>query len=392
MRKLIVFVLSLGIVFNIYATKLVETETKPNEKLKKIKSLALYKFDGKFINNGRLSLLNYLEISDKFHKYLLEKFQAIPDFEVTDAGERITVVESDKISVRRGKKSRAYDAKEFGNKEEISKDVVKTIEASLYGKITRFYKGENFETSYIEVVLYLVDTKTRFIYWVTRIKGCLKFVAETIVNTIVLGEYTEPTIEDIKRVEWKNPYELRVKDIALEYRRGYFMPLSDKLDSGGNHIFALYLKLPLFVKTIIYNQIEFNIIPSLKSTDKDNPLKDYQYTTYLPLLFDFVFNFDKYIKVGGLRPYTKLGLGAGFISTYYSGTGRYIETENQIDGIFCAGIGVEYALRIGPFRIWKLYGKINKLGFVGSIDYYRWFFFKDSPSGLNLSLGIKYYF
>ncbi len=391
MRKWWMFVLLWGILSNLWGENLVKTETMPNEKFKKVRSLALYKFDGKLINSGRISLIDYIEVTDKFHKYLLKKFQEVPNFEIVNAVEKITVVENDAISIRRGRGVPGYDEKKFGNKNEFSEDAVKTIEASLYGKITRFYEGKDFETSYIELIIYLVDTKTKTIYWVTSIKGCLKFVVDTIVKTIASGEYTEPTTKDIKKFEWRNPYEMRVKDRAFEYRRGYFIPLSDKLESGGNHIFAFYFKMPLFLKIDIYNQIEFNIIPSLKSADKNNPLKDYQYTTYLPLFFNFIYNFEKITKIKSLRPFAKAGLGTSFISTYYSGTGRYIKTENQIDGMLCLGIGVEYTLKIGIINLWKFYIKINKLGFLGCFDYYKWFSASPASNGFNLSLGIKYY-
>jgi len=391
-KGVIIFII--GIIISsstIYSEKLIQTDTLPNKSFKKIESLALYKFDGKLINSGRLSFVDTLSISDKFSHYLLKKFQEIPGFTIVEVGEKITISEGDNLSVIRGKNVPQYDSKTFINSDEKSENVVKTIESSLYGKITKYYEGETFDTSYIEITFYLVNTKSKVIYWVTQMSGCLKYVVDTIVQTIATGEYSEPTVKDRANFKWKNPYELRTKEFAIEYRRGYMLP-ADKLDSGANNILALYFKLPLFNKLPIYNQIEINIIPSLKSTDTSNPLMNYQYTTYVPLFFDFIYNFDTIIKINNLRPFARLGLGGTFISTYYSGTGYYIPTENRFDGILNFGIGVEYSIKIGLVNIWKLYFRLKKIGFVGYIDYYKWFSSNPTSGSLNLSLGLKYYF
>lgn len=391
MRKCFIIIL-LGIfTHSLWSSNILQTETKPNRKLERFQTLALYKFDGKLINRGRTDIINYLKIADQFHKYLLEEFQQIPHIKATDAAEKKTLKDNDSRKVLRSKDVPSYNSREMGQEKEYSEDVVKTIDVALHGKITKFYEGDDLETSYIEVVFYLVDTKTKVVYWTTRMKGCLKFVAESMVKTLATGEYWEPTTKDTKDFQWKDPSQMQVRDIAFEYRRGYFIPPSDKLDSGGNHILALYLKLPFFLNLDLYNQIELNIIPSLRSTDNDNPLRDYEYTTYLPLFFHFIYNFTRLIKTEYLRPFVKAGLGGYFQSTYYSGTGTYIENDNRINGVLCLGTGIEYSRYIGNFNIFGLTMKLKKLGVVGGIDYYKWFSNFPASGGFNLSLGLKYY-
>ena len=397
MKSKIFILFAILLNFKILHSNIINCDTKPNQNFKKIKSIIIYPFDGKLINSGEYILLDFVKISDDFHKYFLKNLQSFNEIETIDGKEIIKTSEGDNLAYQRGKKIPEYDEKSFNFSQNVSLESVKTAEASLYGKIIKFYRGENFEMSYIEIIFYLVDTESKVILWTSKISGCLKYVVETIIKTIISGEYSEPTIKDIKSFKWENPYEKRFKYLAIEYRIGYFIPTYN-IESGFGHIIGFYFKLPFLYKTEIYNKISLGIIPSLNSNGDENSLKKYEYNTYLPLFFDFIYNFNKYIKFLSINKQknflilSKIGLGIGFYKQYYSGTGKEIEGNSITTGCFGFGLGTEYFLDLGVINLGKFYLKAKRIGFNFSLDYYKWFANISASNFINLSLGLKYYF
>ncbi len=389
--------LSIGIIFillfpfYIYSKELVYTEVKPIKNLDKIKSIVIYPFDASLVNSGRSKLLNSIDLSDKFFKYMIKKFEKVEDLIVSTGKGDISKIESDSIKVLRGKHINEYDEKKVVNSDIKSFENSKTISAILYGKINKFYEGRSFDTSYIEVTLYLVDSKSKEVYWTTLMKGCLKYVVETIGNTIATGEYSEPTRKDIVNFKWINPYEKRIHNRAWEYRLSYFILMGKEnyeIENGWGNTFIFYFKYPILTD-ILYNQIEFSILPSFKTT-KGLYFPDYEYNTYLPLSLDFIYNFKKLMNKG-IRLYLKAGAGISLNIKYYTGYTYNIDTNYSLKGFLLAGGGGEYFKNIPTFYIWKMRISIGKIGILFNIDYGKWLEY-DTSSYLSVGMGFKYYF
>ncbi len=391
MKKFIFILVISFFVSNVFGEVLIQTELKPNENFKKIKSLILFPFDSRLINSGRSELIDSIKLSDDLFEYMLKKFQETGSFIVSSGKGEIEAESENRVKILRSKQLNNYDEKVINNNKIISHSVDKTIDAILYGNINRYYTGKDLETSYIEVTIYLVDSKSKVVYWTSKIKGCLKYVVQTIVGTIVSGEYTEPTVKE-SGFHWVNPYLLRPRDFAIEYDRGYYIllaELSDKVENDWGHTLGLYFKSPIFANKNIYNRIDLSLLPSFKSKDKSNSFYQYQYYTFLPLTFSFIYNFTDLINMNGLRPYVKLGLGVSYDVIYYTGYTYEIESKTELNGVLNFGVGAEYFFDIGSFNIWKMRVSIKRLGATLNVSYMKWL--TSYYANLNISLGLKYY-
>jgi len=91
--------------FKILHSNIINCDTKPNQNFKKIKSIIIYPFDGKLINSGEYILLDFVKISDDFHKYFLENLQSFKEIETIDGKEIIKTSEGDNLAYQRGKKN-----------------------------------------------------------------------------------------------------------------------------------------------------------------------------------------------------------------------------------------------------------------------------------------------
>ncbi|MDD5065466.1 MAG: hypothetical protein PHF84_00320 [bacterium] len=377
----------------LFSEPLIETDVLPDNRIQNIKSLALFHFDAKLVNSGRAELVDYLEISERFHQSLLDRFYRLNKVQIADADEKLSQTEEDSLSVQRGKYIPEYDEKKIKNRIETSQTPVKTMDAYLYGKIARFYEGKDFETSYIDITFFLVESRSKAILWTSGMKGCLKYVSETLVATIEKGDYSEPTLKEKKEFKWLNPYEQRVQSWALGYRPGYFMGLGEmgkRSENGWSHDINLLFRLPIWGVRNLYNQIDLMLIPSLQSGAEDDPLKKYTYNTYLPVIFSFIFRFDT--RINRLSPFVSIGAGAGLIHTYYSGLGTEKESSSSINAVLQAGAGIEYTVYPGLFYIGNTRIRFNQLGFLCQVDFFHWFINDYSANGLDISLGIRYYF
>lgn len=379
--------------FQIYAEPLLEIDVQPRKY--DIESLALFKFDGRMINSGRINLVNYLNISHEFYKLLLNRFYSKSKIEIVDTEQSVQFIEGDRIKVLRSDDTKSYDEKMLQNSKVISKEPVKAINAFLYGRINRFYEGETFETSYIDITIYLVDSKSKVIYWVTSVRGCLKYVASAVIDSCLTGMYQEIDPKETEDIDWINPYEVRVKNWALQYRMGYFIglgELGDTVDNGWAYSFSLNFKLPFWKMDQLINQIEFTIIPAFDTIDENIPYHAYQYNTFLPLVFNFIYNAYQFAPFNNAFPYLKAGLGISYNKMYYSGLSQYREGDTVLKPVFNLGLGLEYTQKIGQFYIFGKRFWISQLGFLVEVDYMKWFGTELSSSGLDLSFGLKYYF
>lgn len=374
---------------------LLEVDLKPEKPFKKVKSIALFKFDGKLINSGRIDLIDHLSISHDFYQYLLKQFSVDMKIKIIDTEKKSHIRDGDSIKILRSKDVDSYDEKVFDRSIVISKDTIKAIDVFVYGKINKFYKGKSFQTSYIDITVYMVDSKSKIIYWISGIRGCLKHVTEALISIIYTGDYSKPDEKSVKDLKWVNPYEARVKNWSLQYRRGYFIPtgeLGNRIGNGWIHNIALNFKLPVWGKINMINQIEFCIIPSFETVDETDSLKDYTFNTYLPLMFNFIYVPDFILQVKNISSFLKGGIGFSYNKVYFSGMSKYQESGNSYKAIINAGLGVEYILKIGLFRVFGKYFRIDQIGFLGEIDFYKWLRTDISSNGINLSFGIKYYF
>lgn len=397
MKKVIFLIVIL--IFNSYgfSEPLIEMDIDPDKSLKDIKSIAIFKFDGKLVNSQREGLIDYLSISHEYYKYLINQFSEKSKIELVDTEKDKKYFEGDSIKAIRSDDVPEYDEKVFVRGKVTTKDTVKTTDVYLYGKINKFYKGKIYDTSYIDITVYLVDSKSKIIYWITGIRGCLKYVTDALISGITESKYDKPSDRDTTKFGWKNPYGVKVKHWALQYRRGYFITmgeLGDVTENGWIHNIALNFKLPLWGQLDIVNQIEFSIIPSFQNVDDTNPLRDNTFNTFLPLMFNFIYNPSKAlnIEIKNVAPFIKAGLGFSYNKIYYSGLSRYREPDNSFKTVMNFGLGVEYILRLGWINLLGLKLNISQLGFLGEVDYYKWFGSDLSSAGLNLSFGMKYYF
>ncbi len=378
---------------NLSAESPVEIDLKPVKKIKKINSLALFRFDGKLINSGRINLIDYLDISYDYYRYLLKKFSSIRNIKITDTEKIISFSEEDEIKTLRSDDVAQYDEKIFSRSTVISKNPVKAIDAFLYGRINKYYKGRTFETSYIDITIYLVNSKSKVIYWTTGIRGCLEYVSDALINIITKGSYKEPTSIDIKRFGWVNPYKSRVKSWAFQYRPGYLImigEISDKVDNGFSHNFAMNFKLPVWGEFNIYNQIELSLITSFDTIEENNPIKNNIFNTFIPVMFNFLYMPGELINVKNLTPVFKAGLGLSYNEIYYSGLYPHVESITSFKAVINLGIGAEYAL--GALELFDYRFRTDKLALLTEINFLKWIGTAIGSNALNLSLGLKYYF
>ncbi len=394
-RFIIIILIIVSICFRtINAEPLIEIDLLPVRDLKKINSIALFRFDGKLVNSGRINLVNYLGISYDYYRSLLKRFSNVSGLEVTDTDKIISFTEEDELRILRSKDIPEYDEKVLSVGVVISKEPVKAIDVFLYGKINKFYEGRTFETSYIDITIYLVDSKSKVIYWTTGIRGCLKYVSEALVSVVTTGDYSRPISEDIEGFAWVNPYQARIQNWSLQYRLGYFImmgELGDRVDNGGGHNFALDFKLPLYGNLNIYNQVELTIISSFHTIEENDPLRNYTYNTFVPLMFNFIYRHKDLLRNVDLTPFAKVGLGVSYNEVYYSGLKRYQEPDSSLKTIMSISAGIEYrpenALNILGVRF-----RIDRLGLLSEIGFFNWFGTELSSSAMNFSFGIKYYF
>lgn len=360
----------------LYSDSLVEMDVKPNKKIKNIKSLVLFHFDGKFINSQQSILIDYLTLSDDFYKYILDKFYKLNSLKIIPSEEKNNITEEDILTTIKNKYSPSFKQKDIVNREEIEENDFKDVDVNLYGKINKYYEGKTFDTSYIDITIYLVDSKSKIILWTSSIRGCLKYVAESLIGTISSGEYSMPTVKDENEFHWVNPYTYRINNWAIEYRIGYMTPigqLADKISGGVTDDFSLYFKLPIWKLNNLYNQIELNVLPSFASQDKNDPIWDHTYQTYVPLFFNFIYNFYENKIAQGLCPSVKAGFGLSYIETYYSGLQQYKNPNSEFNAIVDIGLGIEYSSFIGNVKILGLNLNVGRLGVLGNFDFYHWF-------------------
>ena len=396
-RFIIIILIIVSICFRtINAESLIEIDLLPIRDLKKINSLALFRFDGKLINSGRLNLVDYLSISYDYYRYLLKEFSSVGGLDVSDTEKIVSFYEVDELRVLRSKEIPDYDEKVLSTSAVISKEPVKAIDVFLYGKINRFYEGRTFETSYIDVTVYLVDSKSKVIFWTTGIRGCLKHVSKALVSIIVSGDYIRPTAKNVEEFGWVNPYKARVRNWSLQYGLGYIVmmgEIGDRVDNDWGHSFALDFKLPLWGNLNIYNQIELTVISSFHTIEETDPLKDYTFNTFVPFVFNFIYRHEDLFKNADLTPFAKAGIGISFNEVHYSGIrmhdGQY--EESSFKTVMSMGLGIEYRPE-NSLNILGLRFGIDKLGFLGAIDYFNWLNTELSSSAMNFNFGIKYYF
>jgi len=381
----------------LFSESLIEIDLMPIRNLKKINSMAIFQFDGKLINSGRLQLVDYLNISYDYYRYLLKKFSSVKGIQISHTDKLVSVYEGDEIKVYRGKDIPQYDEKVLSTGTVISKKSLSAIDVYLYGRINKYYEGKSFEMSYIDITVYLVDSKSKIIYWTTDMRGCLQYVSDALISIIMTGDYIRPAKKDIRDLGWINPYTARVRNWALQYRLGYMImtgEIGDRIENGRVHNFALNFKLPVWGNLSIYNQIELSILSSFQTIDENDPLKDYTYNTYLPFIFNFIYRDEKLLNLPtGFVPYAKVGLGASLNRVYFSGYGQHDEQFDPVlslKTVLDIGLGIEY----NPKEEWNILGlrfRIDKLGFITEFDYYTWFNTELSSSAVNISLGVKYY-
>ena len=388
---LLVFLLVFSVPLS--AEPLIEIDTMPVKKIKKIKSLALFKFDGKLINSGRINLIDYLGISDDYYRYLLKKFSNNKSLKISDTEKLTSVIEEDEINVLRGDDTPHIDTKILSTTSVFSKTPVKAIDAYLYGKINKFYEGRTFETSYIDITVYLVDSKSKVIYWTTRARGCLQYVSDALVSIITKGSYTPPASKDIERFGWVNPYRARIKNWSIGYSPGYLIMLGEignRIENGFIHNFTVDFKLPLWGKYNIYNQVEFTVISSFDTIDPYDSIKNNTFHTFLPLMFNFLYKPKGLINVRDLTPFVKAGLGLSLNEIYYSGLYPHPDSKTSMRTIIKLGIGSEYrfkALDLFDYRF-----RTDKFAVLAEITFLKWFGTDISSNALCFNLGLKYYF
>lgn len=370
----------------LFSEPLIETDIPPDTRIKNIRSIALFRFDGKLINSGRTGLADYLQISENFHRILMERFYARNRITVIDAGESAGYTETDTLAAVRGDGTPSYDEKTLKHSRVIAQDPVKAPDAFLYGKITRFYEGESFETSYIELTLFLVESRSRIIRWTASVKGCAKFAARTIADTLADGKLSEPSGDEQEEFRWINPYTQRITSLGLGYGLGYLANLGafgERVGNGFTHHLFFDFTPPLWSGLPLYNQVELMLMPALGSE-----VSEHMYHTYLPLLFNFIYPFGK----SSLAPFVKAGLGAGFESVYYSGLGVARDSLMKFHALVSAGAGVKYDIPLGWIRVFNHYFKLNRIGLLAQVNFYHWFIPSYSASSLDFTLGLKYYF
>jgi len=394
-RLSIIIFIGIFISNNLFSkNELIEIETFPSKKIS-FSSIVIFPFEGKLINSGRYPLVDYLEISNNLYKHLLIVFSKESGVIVCDADKMGNLKNSDKISVVRGKKIIEYDEKSFKDSEVKRNNITKSVEAYLYGKITKFYTGRDFLTSYIEVTVYLVDSKSKIIYWTSNLRGCVKYVIDALKNIIISGEYHKPLEGEIEEFKWANPYEIRFKNFAIGWSIGYFNLLGDmngKVENKWANSFSFGFKMPIFYKVDIYNQIEVSLINSLKLLDESTPFYNYTFFSYFPISLNFYYDFKRVLKLKRSYPYpwVRLGVGVSYDRVYFSGQKEYIEPQSEVKSVLIGGIGGEYNLF--PFDIGSYHFAFDRLSLIMGLNYYKWIDKDVSLAFFNFQFGIKYYF
>ena len=170
----------------------IETDIKPSSRFEeaRIKSIAVLKFDAKYVKSKGGEIIDYIDLSNRFTDDLLKRFYEIGKVDVALGEYEDRVIETDILEKKRGdlevqgnilKRSIEYKAAPY-----------KKIETVLSGRVNKYQMGDDWKHSFIDVTLKLTDTYSGTVYWITDIRGYEKDVVETIVQSVVKGKYTEP--------------------------------------------------------------------------------------------------------------------------------------------------------------------------------------------------------
>ncbi len=361
-------------------------------------SICIFPFDGKYINSENKKLLDYVNISKKFHKLLLKNFSAFDKIEAVDGTKILKTSSGFALSTVRGEDVPEYDERKDNDSIEILTGRPKSTKYFLYGKIYQFYPDKKFEDSFIKVRIYFVESKSKKIIWTSEIYGKTDIVAEGIARSILSGKLWFPE----EKIEWKNPLEKVPSSYTIKWKYTYFIPMAkagDRMDTRWVNSLSLGIiwkrwgQLNIKNKIIpVNNEIELGIFTWIKGIYTGDPYKDYLYYTLLPVTFYFNFEMFNLINIKNLSPYFKAGPGIGLYSKFYSGYKYEIEKDIHYCMHLSFAGGAEYKIDTGYFYIFNYSFRIRDISILFETSFYLWTGTGFSTFINTTGLGLKYYF
>ncbi len=170
----------------------IETDIKPTARFEeaKIKSVSILKFDAKYVRTKHGKIVDYIYISNKFTDNLLKRFYEIGKIDVALGEYEDRIIETDILEKKRG--DIEIQGSMLKRSIEFKATPYKKIESIMSGRINKYQQGQDWNKSFIEITLKLTDTYSGAIYWITDMRGYMKDVTETIVQSVNKGKYTEP--------------------------------------------------------------------------------------------------------------------------------------------------------------------------------------------------------
>jgi len=227
------------------------------------------------------------------------------------------------------------NSRETKENKEILLTPVRNLTFHLSGTLDSFVKGRTFEESYVKITLRLVDGVSKVVYWVTTIEGCLKYVANSVADSVSKGYFIGPSEEEERISDWKDPRLLLPSELAWGLSAGSFTPLGilrrsieDNLNISADFYFFVHYIKP------VRNRISLSLIDRVKSKLADGSSYD-----FVPVTLSFFYDLP-WIKIKRVPDWKVYGRGdLGLTFSWLSFPGLEYEKQGKLDLLMFGGLG-----------------------------------------------------
>ena len=172
-------------------------EGKPSPQLlnKKYSSIAVQRFDGRYVKSLDGVEVNYRDVARRFTNALIKSIYGYPypdeesrihvslaqlPVHVTYKDLKDDTVGKDMKTVKRLRTNITYDGRQA-----VLNDLL------LFGRIEKYAQGKSEKNDYIEVIAYVVDPSSGVVLWRTHVRGYILDVARGLTRLLVEKKYAK---------------------------------------------------------------------------------------------------------------------------------------------------------------------------------------------------------